>query len=48
MTIEIIGKLKGTQEVLDDANNQHQAKQSVDYWKKLKGSKWKISTKVKK
>jgi len=43
--IEIIGKHKGTKEVLDDANNKKDAKQQVSYWQKFLGKGWKIYSK---
>ena len=46
MTIEIIGKCKDKREVLEEAKNRKQADNAIDYWQELKGSKWKISSKV--
>lgn len=46
-TIEIIGKCKGTTEVLDEANNKKDADEQVDYWQDLLGKSWRITTKPK-
>jgi len=46
--IEIIGKPKGGKSIIiDEANNKKDANQQVDYWKRMKGQGWKISTRSK-
>ncbi|NQU83133.1 MAG: hypothetical protein HQ536_00315 [Parcubacteria group bacterium] len=41
--IQVIGKRKGTREILDDAKTKKEAQKQVDYWKQLKPG-WRIST----
>jgi len=41
--IQVVGKIKGTSKVLDDAKTKKEAQKQVDYWKQLKPG-WRIST----
>ena len=41
--IQVIGKKKGTSEILDEARTKREAQQQVDYWKLLKPG-WRIQT----
>lgn len=44
--IQIIGKHRGTTKILDEASNKDEAKQQVNYWKRLKPG-WRITSKPK-
>lgn len=44
--IQIVGKNKNQQKVLDETNNKKDAESQVSYWEQIMGRGWKISTKV--
>ncbi len=45
--IEIVGKIGGTEEVLDEADNKKDAEEQVDFWRELLPG-WRIKTQPKK
>ena len=44
-TIEIVGKIGGTEEVLDEADNKKDAEEQVDFWRELL-PEWRIKTRT--
>ena len=45
--IEIVGKIGGTEEVMDEADNKKDAEEQVDFWRDLLPG-WRIKTQPKK
>ena len=44
--IQIVGKNKRKNKILDEAKNKKEAKSQVNYWEKMLGKGWTISTKA--